>query len=112
MDSLDLYASNSCPVFMRVVYWVPFRGRVNLSLSISGNRLYFIELFDSVGVGHRLVLCDLLNSGVKAYQTCPHRPAPGPQRTPATRSCRPGGPAADPAGSPTPCAGGSPFWKG
>src|SRR5437667_32625 len=74
MDSLDLYASNSCPVFMRVVYWVPFRGRVNLSLSISGNRLYFIELFDSVGVGHRLVLSHLLNSGVKAYQTCPHRP--------------------------------------
>ena len=37
------------------------------------------------------------------------RPAPGPQRTAATRPWRPGRPAADPAGSPTaPCAGGSP----
>jgi hypothetical protein len=36
-------------------------------------------------------------------------PAPGPQRTAATRPWRPGRPAADPAGSPTaPCAGGSP----
>ena len=37
------------------------------------------------------------------------RPAPGLQRTAATRTWRPGRPAADPAGSPTaPCAGGSP----
>src|SRR3981189_2764187 len=37
------------------------------------------------------------------------RPAPGLQGTSATRTWRPGRPAADPAGSPTaPCAGGSP----
>src|SRR5229473_2843463 len=37
------------------------------------------------------------------------RPAPGLQRTAATRPWRPGRPAADPAGNPTPpCAGASP----
>src|SRR4029078_5806261 len=39
--------------------------------------------------------------------------APGPQRISATRTWRPGRPAADPAGSPTaPCAGGSPCSSG
>ena len=41
------------------------------------------------------------------------RPAPGLQRTSATRIWRPGRPAADRGGSPTvPCAGGSPSWSG
>src|SRR5262249_41022098 len=40
-------------------------------------------------------------------------PAPGPQRTSATRTWRPRGPASDPAGSPTaPCAGGFPCASG
>src|ERR1700692_2311184 len=45
----------------------------------------------------------------KSFSLSAPRPAPGLQRTAATRIWRPGRPAADPAGSPTaPCAGGSP----